>query len=258
MKEQYHPASIDRAVNENADQNWAGLYKIGGTAALISLVFFPIQIAVFLTNPPPDTVVGWFNLLQEKTLVGLVDLDLLLMVDQVLTIMVFLALYAALKQAHPSWMVTGLAFGLVSTVLFIASNPAFAMLSLSSQYLSAANETMRTMTLAAGQAVMAAWQGSAFQASYMLGSLAAILISVVMLRSTSFSRAAAIMGVLANSIAFGLYVPVIGVYISVFSVVFLWIWYLLLGLGLFRLERKELFDFQRKIDMNLSNSEIME
>jgi hypothetical protein len=238
MQEQPQPAQIDRTMDESAGQNWKSLYKIGACAALASLVFFPIQIGVFLVNPPPDAVIGWFNLLRQKPLVGLVDLDLLLMVDSVLTIMVFLALYAALKQTHQSWMVVGLTLGLVSAVLFIASNPAFAMQSLSQQYFSAGNDSMRTTTLAAGQAVMAGWQGSAFQASYILGSIAAILISVVMLRSAWFSKAAAVMGILANSIAFGLYVPVIGVYISVFSVVFLWVWYLLLALGLFRLGKR--------------------
>jgi hypothetical protein len=132
-------------------------------------------------------------------------------------------------------MITGLTLGLLSTVLFIASNPAFAMLTLCNQYFSAANETLRTTILSAGQAVMAAWQGSAFQVSYITGSLAAILISIGMLRSPAFGRFTAIMGILANGIAFGLYVPVIGVYISVFSVVFLWIWYLLIARGLLKL-----------------------
>ena len=91
------------------------------------------------------------------------------------------------------------------------------------------------MFLAAGQAMLVMWQGSAFQASYILGSIASIIISAVMLRNKLFSKATAYSGILANVIALGLYVPKIGVYISIFSVVFLWIWYILIARRLFQL-----------------------
>ena len=48
-------------------------------------------------------------------------------------------------------------------------------------------------------------------------------------------KSTAYMGILANVIALGLYVPKIGVYISIFSVVFLWIWYILIARRLFQL-----------------------
>ena len=42
-----------------------------------------MQILVFLISPPPETVTGWFDLFQSSMLIGLLNLDLLLMVDQV-------------------------------------------------------------------------------------------------------------------------------------------------------------------------------
>ena len=56
-----------------------------------------------------------------------------------------------------------------------------------------------------------------------------------MLRSTTFSKGAAYAGMLGNAIGFGLYVPTIGIYISLLSVVGLWIWYILIGRRLFQL-----------------------
>jgi hypothetical protein len=50
-----------------------------------------------------------------------------------------------------------------------------------------------------------------------------------MLQSSDFSKVSAYMIILANVVGFGLYIPVVGVYISVFSVLFLEIWYILLG-----------------------------
>ncbi len=229
------PRTESRA--EVVESNWKSLYKVGGTAALLSIVFFPIQIIVCLMSPPPDTVIGWFTLFQNNRLVGLLDLDLLLMVDQVLAILIFLALYVALRRANESFMAMAFAIALVSAALFIASNPAFAMLSLSDQYAAAGTQAQRAMFLAAGQAVLVTWQGSAFQASYLLGSIASIIISVVMLQDPNrvFGKSTAYLGILANVIALGLYVPKIGVYISIFSVVFLWIWYILIARRLFQL-----------------------
>jgi hypothetical protein len=237
MTAQIQALHMDEAKTETADSNWDWLYKIGGAAAMLSLVFFPIQIIIFLVNPPPDSVIGWFRLFQDNPLIGLLDLDLLLIVDQVLSILIFLALYVALRRAQESFMAISVALGLVSIVLFIASNPAFAMLSLSDQYAAATSAAQRAVFLAAGQAALIMWQGSAFQVSYLLGSIAIIILSAVMLRSRLFSKASAYLGILANVIALGLYVPVIGIYISIFSVVFLWVWYLLIARRLFQLGR---------------------
>jgi hypothetical protein len=217
------------------DSTWRSLYRVGGAAALLSVVFFTIQITVFIVSPPPSTVIGWFALFQNNMLIGLLDLDLLLVVDQVLAMLIFLALYVALRRANESFMAIGTVLVLASTDLFIASNPAFAMLSLNKQYAAAVTDAQRAILLAAGQATIATWQGSAFQASYIIGSIASIIISVVMLQSKLFSKATAYMGILANVIAFGLYVPTVGVYISVFSVLFLWIWYILIAHRLFQL-----------------------
>jgi hypothetical protein len=237
------------ADHEASDSNWQSLYKIGGAAAALSLVFFPIQIVVFILNPQPSTVINWFTLFQNHPFIGLLDLDLLLMVDEVLAVLILLALYAALRRVSESLMAIGATLGIISSVLFIASNPGFAMLSLSNQYAAAATEAQKAIFLAAGQATMAMWQGSAFQAGYILGSLAPIMISVVMLqdRYQVFSKSTAYMGILANVIALGLYVPKFGIAISIFSVVFLWIWYLLIARRLFQLSRamrKEIHESQ--------------
>ena len=220
---------------EAAASRWNWLYRGGGLAAWLSVVFFPIQILVFILNPPPATVIGWFRLFQNNRLVGLLDLDLLLIFDEALVILIFLALYVALRHVSESFMAIGITLGLVSAVFFIASNPAFAMLSLSDQYAAAATDAQRAMFLAAGQATLATWQGSGFQAGYFLGSIAPIIMSVVMLRSKLFSKATAYLGILSNVIALGLYVPKIGTYISIFSVVFLWMWYILVARRLFQL-----------------------
>jgi len=217
------------------DPTWKSLYTVGGAAALISAVFLPIQIIVFIAFPLPDSVIGWFMLFQHNRLVGLVDLDLLLVADNVLLVPILLALYVALKPTSQSIMALGTTLGFVGLALFIASNPAFAMLSLSDHYAAATTDAQRSVFLAAGQTMLASWQGTAFQVAYVLGSIAGLAVSVVMLWSNSFNKGTASAGILANAIGLGLFVPTIGVFIAVFSVVFLWLWYILVARRLFQL-----------------------
>jgi hypothetical protein len=224
-------------IPKTADAVWTTLYRTGGVAALITAVLIPIQVIVFIAWPPPleGAVTDWFALFQDNRLVGLINLDLLLVADNILLVPILLALYVALRRTSESVMAIATALGLVAVVLFIATNPAFQMLSLSDQYTAATTDAQRAIFLAAGQAILAIWQGTAFQAAYLLGSLAGLAIGIVMLRSSSFGKGAAYMGILGNAIALGLYLPAIGIYVSVFSVVFLEVWYILVARNLFQL-----------------------
>jgi hypothetical protein len=224
-----------RTSGETVDFGWHWLYRTGGIAALISALLIPIQVIVFIVWPLPSTVMDWFTLLQENRLAGLVDLDLLLVADNVLLVPIFLALYMLLRRANESVMAIATALGFLGIAMFIASNPAFEMLSLSNHYAAATTDAQRSIFLAAGQAMLATWQGTAFQTAYFLGSVAGIAVGVVMLQSGIFGKMTAYMAILANAVGLGLYIPMVGVYISVFSVLFLEIWYILVARRLFQL-----------------------
>ena len=166
---------------------------------------------------------------------GLLALDLLLVIANLLAIPVFLALYVALRKASPSFMALALALGLVGIAAYYASNTSFNMLALSQQYAAATSEAQKASLQAAGQAMLAIYTGTAFQVNYIIGAIALIIISVVMLRGGVFSKATAYLGILANTLALGLYLPAIGIYVSIFSVLFLAVWEVLIGLRFFQL-----------------------
>ena len=46
--------------------SWSPLYRTAGVAALITAVLVPVQLVVFMASPFPDTVAGWFQLLQDN------------------------------------------------------------------------------------------------------------------------------------------------------------------------------------------------
>jgi hypothetical protein len=210
---------------------WRPIYRVAGWCAACTAVLIPVQVAVFLAWPPPldGTAVDWFSLLRSHRLAGLVDLDLLLVVDNVLLIPLLLALYLVLRPTHPAAVLLATAAGLTSVVLYVATNPALAVAALADRHTSATTEAARTGAVAAADAALATWQGTAFHTAYLLGSAAGIAFGVVMLRTTVFTRATGWLAIAANTVGLGLYLPGIGVYISVFSVLFLEIWYLLLA-----------------------------
>jgi hypothetical protein len=221
----------DQAVQtKHPDSAWKTLYKIAGIAALITAVFIPVQIVVFITNPPPSTVIDWFTLFNNNRIIGLLDMDLLLVADSVLAIPIMLGLYFALRNVNKSIMTLALAFGFVALAAYFASNTCFNMASLSRQYAEATNISERAIYLAAGQAMLTNYTGTAFQINYFLGAVVLIAFSGAMLRSNVFSKTTGYLGIIANAIALGLYVPKVGIYISVFSVLFLWVWYLLIAI----------------------------
>ncbi len=237
----YAPPAHDEATVHRAppDRRWIILYRIGAAAAAVSALFIPIQIVVFLVWPPPldGTAIDWFALLHNHKLAGLIDLDLLLVADNVLLVPILLALYVVLRRAHESVMTTAVALGFLGVIMYVASNPAVQMAGLADRYAAASTDGQRATAEAAGEAMLAMWQGTAFQSAYLLGSLAGILIGVVMLRSGVFSTTTAGLAILANTVGLGLYVPVVGVYIAVFSVLFLEAWYLLTARRLHQLGR---------------------
>jgi uncharacterized protein (DUF486 family) len=95
------------------ESNWNSLFKIGGTAAITMAIIILIQSFIFFAFPPPKTVIEYFDLFQKNPLIGLLDLDLLLIIDNLLLIFVYLAFYAVLKSINKSLMTAALVLGLL-------------------------------------------------------------------------------------------------------------------------------------------------
>lgn len=235
---------MTQVATQTADSAWKWLYTAGGAAALVAGVLFRrnlgAEISLFSPQKQPDTVSGWFALLQHNRLLGLSYLNLFDLVDYALLGLMFLALYVALRRASESLMAIALTLGLVGIGVYFASNPSFELLSLSNQYTAAATETQRSMFLAAGQAMLAAYQGTGVYLSFLCLALAGLITSMVMLQSDLFGRATAYVGILAAAfdltycITFAL-APAMTVYLLSAAGLLLMIWHILIGLRLYRL-----------------------
>ena len=226
-------------VAEIANSRWKGLFMAGGVAAFSMLLLIIIQIIVFAIWPPPTTVAGYFSLFQKNWFLGLLSLDLLYIVDSVLLILIYLAVYFVLKKAAESSMLIALIFGIVGAAAYFASNTAFEMLSLSNQYATATTEAQKTMFLTAGQVMLETYKGTAFDIYYVLNTLVLFIFSPVMLRSKLFSNATAYLGLLAGLL---MIVPstagTLGLYFSLASLIPWAIWLVLVGQRLLQFGRQ--------------------
>lgn len=235
----------DRAT-PRAWPSWAGLYRIGAlsAAALIVCTFF--QAAVFMLWPPPSflpsaqAAVDWFALLQSHWLVGLLNLDLVMLFDYPASLLLFLALCIALRRANQSLVTVAAALTLAAVASYFAANPAFAMLALSGQYASAPGEAERMAAVAAGQAVLATFAGSGFNASYVLVAVAGLVLAATMLHGTTFGRFTAWTGIVFYGMNL---VPAnagsLGLVLSMTSLLPMIAWLLLVARRLWQLARLE-------------------
>jgi len=83
--------------------------------------------------------------------------------------------------------------------------------------------------------MVALFHGTAFQVSYILGSITGFLIAAVMLRSSVFSTTTAYLRIGSSVFDFGIFIPGVGLFISLLSVVFLLVFNILIARRLFQL-----------------------
>ncbi len=244
---------------ETKETGWKALYIIGGSAALIAVIFFRrnwsaelIAFKGFGIFEVPETLPGsalqWFELLQKNPYVGLSLLNFYDLINFALVGLILLALYAALRKANQSLMLIALSTGMIGVAVYLASNQAWEMLSLSMQYAAAASDAQRSILLAAGEVLLITNHSEApFQATGIYLGLfcvltAGMLISIVMLRSRIFSKTTAVCGILANglallgfvALAFG---PTISWIPPTLSAPFRVVWYILIAIKLFNLAK---------------------
>jgi len=227
---------------QSIDPTWDGLYKTGGVIALILVAIPLVQLVVFAVAPQPlqGSAAEWFTLFQKNALLGLLGFEILLAIYSLLSVVLSLALFAALWPSARSLSALFLVSSLIGAIAFVAARPAFEMLYLSHQFTAATTEAQKTIILGAGEAMVAAFHGTAFQISYLLGSITGFLVGAAMLRGSVFSKATAYLRIGSGIFDFGIFIPGIGLYISILSVLLLLVFHILVGLRLLRLPSRAL------------------
>jgi len=192
-------------TNHNEVQ-WKSIYILGGIAAILSLIAVVADIVIGSStggnlSALPQTAIERFAQFQQNAWLGLYNLDLLNTVNQLISIPVYFALYAALRKTNKPYALLALTVFLLGTTIFVANNTALPMLELSRKY-ALASEPQKTLFAAAGEAMLARGEHGGFGVffSFLLPTLSALIFSFVMLQGKVFSKANSYVGIVGNAL----------------------------------------------------------
>ncbi|MEV8222790.1 hypothetical protein AB0P16_10035 [Dietzia maris] len=187
---------IDDAAVRVDVRSWRGLVRTGAWAALASVGLIAVQIVVYLLWPPPDTVEAFFRVLADNPVAGLLMLDLLYPVSNLLTLLLYAALAVVLWRVSRSAVVIALGLGGIGMAAYMSSPRPIEMLHLARAY-AEAGPAGEAALLATGEGMLATWTGTAFDVYYVLNFAALLIFGILIYRSTVFSRATAVWGLAA-------------------------------------------------------------
>lgn len=184
-----HPS----AIKHHSSGNLQPLYRATWILSLVMLFIIPTQILIYVLAPPPESVAGFFQLFSRNPFLGLLSLDFLYLFNNIIVAVIYVALFSLLFRERPATSILALLFGLIGVACYYPSNPAFEMMTLSHQFSQAAAESQH-LYLSAGEAVMAAYTGTAFNTYYVLSTLCLLLFSYALLKSPQFKGSIGLWG----------------------------------------------------------------
>lgn len=177
-------------------RRWRGLVTVGAWVAGASVALIVVQIVVYVVWPPPRTTPEFFALLVESPVVGVLSLDSMYIVSNLLAYLLYLALGVVLWRVSRSAVVVALAFGTLGMAAYMASPRPVEMLSLAHAYTDA-GPAERTALVATGEGMLATWTGTAFDVYYFFNLVTLLVLTVLMYRSAVFTRTTAVWGLVA-------------------------------------------------------------
>jgi hypothetical protein len=224
--------------NKVADPQWKELYRIGGIVAVVTVILILLVIATYPIWPylPGTTSTeDIFAAIQANRLSGLISLDFILLINNLIGVLLFLALYVSLKQVNTSYALIALVLGLFAAVLIVPARPIFELVSLSDLYATATTDAAKNQYLAIGEAILAHFDGTAFKINTFFGGLSLLISSILMVRSNIFSKSTAYVGIVTNLAVCGFFLPGIGIVLLTLSVPGYLIWNIQLARSFFKM-----------------------
>jgi hypothetical protein len=179
------------------------LYVIGGIFTVAGLVGILLDVIIGnitggnLTELP-QSAVSRFTQFNSNYWLGLYNLDLLNIVNQLLLIPGYVALFYLLRNPYAA---LALVVFLVGTVVFVTTNTALPMLELSRKF-SVASEADKVLFAAAGEAMLSRAAHGSLGAfiGFVLPNVAGMIMSAAMLSSNLFNKYTGYLGFIGSAL----------------------------------------------------------
>jgi hypothetical protein len=233
-------ARVSDKAAPGPDPSWGDLYWVGGLAGLLAGAMYIVAAILIFTTPSVPTAGGAETLLYIASHRSLYILkQILWLAPSVLAMVVFLALYPALKQVNKSYAAIGAVLGTSAWALSLAwpttGEGAPVLVSLSDSYAAAATDVERTAFATAAEVLIAT---EAIPAAIgVLQTIGILVISLVMVGG-GFPKSVAYLGVGTGTIGIvsEALISILGIAYAIYGVLVM-VWFLVIGWQLYRLGR---------------------
>lgn len=237
MKAETKPLGSSGEAATGLDPSWRGLYRAGSISAVLFVVLTVVAIVLDLTTPPPVSGgVATLRFIAQNRSIYMLE-QALWLVPGVFAMLVFLALYVALKHLNKSYAALGALVGGVAWALTLAipttSRGAPALVYLSDQYAASTTDAQRSAFATAAEGLIA--QNNTPTIPGILTTVGLLIVSLVMLKGV-FHRGVAYLGVATGIL--GIASEALRFVVPAGYVVYgllLLIWFLTVGWQLYRL-----------------------
>ena len=219
------------------DSSQKTIFFIGGIVCMIFIAYSLITLLIItIIGGPPETVEQCFTMLQENKLQGLLRLDILTVFIVPLYYLLFFSLFIALKKSNYGLVAIATILVFAGVTLFLSMPSVFSYLNLSDKFASSTSDFQKNQLLAAGESIWASdiWHGTGAIIGGILLQTGALLFSIVMLKSTIFSRLTALVGIVMYGldllhIIMGLIIPAVGSILMFIAGPIYLLWFPLVG-----------------------------
>jgi hypothetical protein len=169
------------------------IYKIAGILAILIVLAGLTDALTSMGIKAQDNraipIIEWFTLFQTNWFEAFSRLGVINITTLSLSILIYLALYQALRKEHPALASFASIVFLIGTAIYLSSNTVFALFAVSRQY-AAAPAAQKPMLEAAGQALLA--QGADLTPGTFVGlfftEIAGLLMAWAMLQGSAFGK----------------------------------------------------------------------
>lgn len=193
---------MDKQINKISASDWNSFYKLSSVATMLMMVFFLFDVIIWISlGPYPSSSEGWFSLLQENRLVGLSLLSFPTLLGIILYYLTFLSLYNILKQVNIAYAAFAVIIAFVGLTILLVTSMAYPMVYLNDQYMHATTEARKIFLITSGETkISTALIGCNMGGFFVEG--AAVIFSLLMLKSKVFGKKTAYLGVFGHGLDF--------------------------------------------------------
>lgn len=189
------------------------IYKLGGIAAILSAISIAFSIAAYFIWPYKGNTTSIeyiLTILQTDRLGGLFALDVSMLIIGPITILMFLAIYTALKRVDASIALIALILNIMAIVFVIVCRPLVELVILSEQFAMATDSIEKSRILAAGEVLRTHLDGTAWAIQTAFFMIAGLINNCLMLRTIYFKKKTAWTGIVISAIGLPFFLPEIG------------------------------------------------